>query len=316
MSLDKVDVICLGQAVVDCITRGAKEVQEQNLALRAESIRLSTGGDAVNESFVLAGMGYKVDLACGLGADLAGDILLREAKRKGVGVSRIVFPPGLDTPIANLMVSEDGSRRSVNSLATMLEGYIPDPSCVKGARIVSLASLFRAPLDQKDVVCDIIRSAHDDGAVICADTKLPTFRKLSLADLEEVLPLIDYIFPNEKEAAYHTGESDFTKAADVFHGYGIKNVIIKAGPQGCYFSPLHQDGMFFEAIPVKAVDTTGAGDNFVAGFISGLLEGEAPLECCRRALLQAAKSIQHIGAVDSMKSRSFPGSDHVKDRIF
>ena len=166
MSLDKVDVICLGQAVVDCITRGAKEVQEQNLALRAESIRLSTGGDAVNESFVLAGMGYKVDLACGLGADLAGDILLREAKRKGVGVSRIVFPPGLDTPIANLMVSEDGSRRSVNSMATMLEGYIPDPSCVKGARIVSLASLFRAPLDQKDVVCDIIRSAHDDGAVV------------------------------------------------------------------------------------------------------------------------------------------------------
>ena len=99
-------------------------------------------------------------------------------------------------------------------------------------------------------------------------------------------------------------------------GEQFKNVIIKAGPQGCYFSPLHQDGMFFEAIPVKAVDTTGAGDNFVAGFISGLLEGEAPLECCRRALLQAAKSIQHIGAVDSMKSRSFPGSDHVKDRIF
>ena len=143
MSLDKVDVICLGQAVVDCITRGAKEVQGQSLALRAESIRLSTGGDAVNESFVLAGMGYKVDLACGLGSDLAGDILLREAKRQGVGVSRIVFPPGLDTPIANLMVSEDGSRRSVNSKATMLEGYIPDPSCVKGARIVSLASLFR-----------------------------------------------------------------------------------------------------------------------------------------------------------------------------
>ena len=307
MSLDKVDVICLGQAVVDCITRGAKEVQGQSLALRDESICLSTGGDAVNESFVLAGMGYKVDLACGLGSDLAGDILLREAKRQGVGVSRIVFPPGLDTPIANLMVSEDGSRRSVNSKATMLEGYIPDPSCVKGARIVSLASLFRAPLDQKEVVCDIIRSAHDDGAVLCADTKLPTFRKLSLEDLKEVLPLIDYLFPNEKEAAYHTGESDFSKAAAVFHGYGIRNVIIKAGGQGCYVSTAHEEGKLFEALPVKAVDTTGAGDNFVAGFISGLLEGETPAECCRRALIQAAKSIQHIGAVDSMEKPFISG---------
>ena len=117
----------------------------------------------------------------------------------------------------------------------------------------------------------------------------------------------DYLFPNEKEAAYHTGESDFSKAAAVFHGYGIRNVIIKAGGQGCYVSTAHEEGKLFEALPVKAVDTTGAGDNFVAGFISGLLEGETPAECCRRALIQAAKSIQHIGAVDSMEKPFISG---------
>ena len=112
---DKADVICLGQAVVDCITRGAKEAADQKLALCSESIRLSTGGDAVNEAFVLAQMGYKVELACGLGEDLAGDILFREAARRSVGITRITRVPQMDTPVANLMVSEDGSRRSFNS---------------------------------------------------------------------------------------------------------------------------------------------------------------------------------------------------------
>ena len=316
----KPDVVCIGQAVVDCITRGAKEAPDQKLALRAESVHLSTGGDAVNESFVLAGLGYDVHLVCGLGQDYAGMILLEEAKRRGVGTSRIQVIEGMDTPIANLIVNEDGSRRSINSRATMLEAYTPDESAVRDASIVSFASLFRAPLDQKDIVCRLIRAAHEDGAVICADTKLPTFRKLTLEDLKEVLPLIDYIFPNEKEAAYHTGEEDFARAAEVFHGYGIRHVIIKAGPLGCFVSvdegagrggcrsgslsgsgegtsAAHRETFYIPALSVQAVDTTGAGDNFVAGFISGLLEGEDLNGCCTRAMRQAAMSIRHIGGV-------------------
>ena len=293
---DKTDVICLGQAVVDCITRGRENAPDGKLAQRADSIRLSTGGDAVNESFVLAGMGINAELVCGLGNDLAGTIIMGEARRRGVGTERISIVEEMDTPVANLMVSADGSRYSVNSRATMLPGYLPGADAVKGARVVSFASLFRAPLDRKETIISLIRSAWEDGAVICADTKLPTFRELTLADISEVLPMVSYIFPNEKEAAFYTGEDSFPRMAEVFHSCGIKNVVIKAGAQGCFMST-GKDSFSLPALPVEAVDTTGAGDNFVAGFISGILEGDGPHRCCERALAKAAESIQHMGAV-------------------
>lgn len=302
MTEKKTDVICVGQAVLDCITRGQDQTVEGDPRKKpvtvAESIHLATGGDAVNESFVLAGMGVNTQLVCVLGKDLAGDILYEEARRHNVNTDRITRSDQLHTPVANLMVGKDGSRYSINSKATILPGYTPDSAAVKGARIVSFASLFRAPLDQADVIKRLIRSAHEDGALICADTKLPTFRETSLEDLKEILPLIDYIFPNEKEAGYYTVESSFEKMADRLLSFGIRHVVIKAGAEGCYAAS-GKERFLVPARKVPVVDTTGAGDNFVAGFLAALLEEKSFRDCCIRGTEQAAKSIQNIGATQN-----------------
>lgn len=297
MAGKKTDVICIGQAVVDCITRGAKDYADVP-SMQADSITLSTGGDAMNEAFALASFGHSVEVVCGLGDDLAGQILRSEAERRGVGTGRITVVPGMHTPIANLMVRGDGSRFSYNSPATKLEGYLPSEENLKGARVVSFASLFRAPLDDPAHVRSLLQAARDSGAVIAADTKLPTFRRCSLEDWKELLPLIDVIFPNEKEAAYYTGENQYEKMAEVFHGYGISDVVIKAGPEGCYASS-RGCRQLFPALPVPVVDTTGAGDHFVAGFISGILENADFETCCRKGLACAAECIGHSGAVRS-----------------
>ena len=292
--MKKIDVICTGQAVIDCITRGQEADPHKPNVYRAERISLSTGGDAVNESFNLVKMGHAVRLVCGLGNDPAGSMLLAEAERRGVDTSGVTVDENLVTPIANLMVRKDGSRFSVNSTATRLDGYIPSPEAFAGARIVSFASLFRAPLDQPEPVKRLIRAAHEAGALVCADTKLPTFRNICLADLAEVLPLVDYIFPNEKEAEFHTGEKDFSAMAEKIHSLGIKNVIIKAGPEGCFASL--QEGEFRLPAPkVPVVDTTGAGDSFVSGFLSGLLEGISQADCLKKALDCAGACVQHMG---------------------
>ena len=291
------DVLCVGQAVIDCITRGQEEKPYKENVWRAESIRVSTGGDAVNESFALSSMGHRVSLVCGVGNDLAGSILLSEAEKRGICTKGVTVSDSLTTPIADLIVRMDGSRYSINSGATKLEGYTPDPSVLResGAKIISFASLFRAPLDDPETVRELVRAAHDAGAVVCADTKLPTYRAMSLADLADVLPLIDYIFPNEKEAAYYSGKEQYADMAAVFRSYGIKNVIIKTGPEGC-IADLSGDIFSLPPLPVPVVDTTGAGDNFVAGFLSGLLKGSSPEKCLESALAQAAVCVQHIGA--------------------
>ena len=287
-------VLCIGQAVLDCITRGKELTPYKPNVYRAETIRLHIGGNAVNESTALAAMGIDAAIACGLGHDVAGDLLFNALNAAGVDTSRVSRPP-IDTPIANLQVSLDGSRVSVNSNATRLEGYRVDPSVVKGAKLVSLASLFRPPLADFDVIRALIQAAKAEGAVLCADTKLPLTGDLTLEPLRDVLPLIDYIFPNEKEAAYYTGKTSLPDMARVLNDQGLRNVIIKADPEGCYVSG--EGGAYpLPAVPVEnVVDTTGAGDNFVAGFIAALLKNEPLRACAEAGLQQAARAITHTG---------------------
>ena len=293
---ERTDVVCIGQAVLDCITRGREKDQARPNVYRAQDIRLSTGGDAVNESFNLAAMGFRTRLVCGLGNDLAGGVILSEAKRRGVDVSGISVMEELTTPVANLIVGMDGSRHSINSTATMLSGYAPSAEVTGNARIVSFASLFRAPLDQAGIIRKLITAAHENGAIVSCDTKLPTFRETALDELRDVLPYIDYIFPNEKEAEFYTGETEFPAMAARLRSYGIKNVIIKAGPEGVYASL--QDGEYvLPAIPVKTVDTTGAGDSFVSGFLAGILGNNSGYECLQAGLERAAMCVQHMGGV-------------------
>ena len=109
-----IDVVCIGQAVLDCITRGKESSPYRPNVYRAESIRLHTGGDAVNESMALAGMGFQTAIVCGLGWDIAGNLIENELARAGVNIAGIRRIEGMDTPIANLQVAKDGSRISVN----------------------------------------------------------------------------------------------------------------------------------------------------------------------------------------------------------
>ncbi len=288
------DVICAGQAVLDCITRGREAEPYKPNVYRADTIRLHPGGDAVNESMALAGMGFSAAAVCGLGRDIAGDIVASELEKAGVFTGR-VRRANLDTPIANLQVARDGSRISVNSGATRLEGFQIDPEDLKGARVVSFASLFRPPLADLERVAALVRAARESGAVVCCDTKLPLDDSLRMEGLGEALGLIDYIFPNEMEATYYSGEAEFPAMARALHRLGIRNVIIKAGPQGCYVSG-PGEAFALPALPVEnVVDTTGAGDNFVAGFLSGILRGGGLRTCAELGLRRAAEAITHTG---------------------
>ncbi len=292
------EVICIGQMVVDCITRNRQITSTRKNVYVADSISLHPGGDALNEARSLSRLGHKVRIVGVVGPDAAGQLLLSVLEKNKMLADGISVDPSLVTPVANLLVAENGERESINSPATKLGSWQPDPQVFSGsgAKILSLASLFRAPLDQPEPVIRLIRRAKEEGMLVCADTKLPTYRSIGLDDLEEILPLIDYIFPNENEAEFMTCQKDFRRMAEALHDRGIKNIIIKAGGQGCFVR--EENGSFYQvpALPVEAVDSTGAGDNFVAGFLSGLLQDKPISECCRIGTRNAAECVQRQGA--------------------
>ena len=144
--------------------------------------------------------------------------------------------------------------------------------------------------------------AKENGQIIVADTKLPNFRFLKLEDIKDSLPLIDYITPNEDEARYFSGKEDPEEMADVFLGFGIKNVIIKLGGKGCFFKN-EKESFLLPPCNIIAVDATGAGDNFVAGFTSEILRGASNKDALRFANACGAICTTAVGAATALKSR-------------
>jgi len=104
-----------------------------------------------------------------------------------------------------------------------------------------------------------------------------------------------------EEAVMLSGRKDPKEICDVFLEMGAKNVVIKNGEDGCY---VHKNGKLIDTPPYKcnAVDTTGAGDSFCAGFITGLIKGLTIVECGKFANAVGAHCVMEKGATTGIKS--------------
>ena len=297
------DITCVGMALVDSIIRDFDPEPVTSTGYQALSSSLNVGGEAVNEAIAAAKLGLKTRILCGLGQDVAGEIILNSLKKHGVDTELIVTSP--QTPITTMFVDHAGNRKSIINEAHRYN-FHPEKynSALKDSKVLVLGSLFRAPFDDADVLYSVVINAHEAGQIIIADTKLP--KSLGLRDIAASLPLIDYITPNEDEARYLTNkevqEQEPEEMANVFLNYGVKNVIIKLGAKGCYFKN-ENEKYTIPGYKINAVDATGAGDNFIAGFVSELLRGATIENALKFANACGAICSTSVGAGTALQNR-------------
>ncbi len=297
------DHLSIGTDITDCILRGFDPEPVSSYGYTAESCGLSAGGEGVNVSVAASGLGLRTAILCSLGRDGAGRIIEKALLENGVDCTRIVREEGTVTPVTVIFVGEDGNRKSITNLAHKYN-FRPDRhgEAIGKASAVALGSLFRAPFNDPEVVLEVVRKAKASGATVYADTKQPNFVRLGLEDLKDSLPYVDYIFPNEAEAKLYTGKEDPEEMAEVLLSYGVKNAVVKLGENGCLFR--NAEGSFrLPAYRVDTVDATGAGDNFLAGFISEKLRGADDLSALRFACACGAICATAVGASGAIRSR-------------
>ncbi|MBE6016414.1 MAG: carbohydrate kinase family protein [Lachnospiraceae bacterium] len=297
------DCICIGTALVDSIIKGFDPDPVSASGFRADSGSLNPGGEAVNGSIAAAKLGMKTSILCHLGNDGAGELVRLTLEENGVDTQLIVRSDEHATPVTTMFVNEDGTRKSITNSAHRYnfhpERYV---SCLADTRAVILGSLFRAPFDDPEIIHSVLSAAKEHGTLTVADTKLPNFIFLKLADIAPSLPLIDYITPNEDEAKYYTGKEEPEEMADVFLDAGVKNVIIKLGGRGCFFKNAN-GSIALPAYEINAVDATGAGDNFIAGFVCELLRGADVSGALMFANACGAICTGAVGAGTALKNR-------------
>lgn len=297
------DIVFIGTAILDSVIKGFDPEPVSAAGFCAESGSINAGGEGVNGSEAAAKLGMSSALLCFLGKDQAGDLIKAELEKHGVDTGFIVRPDGHPTPVTTIFVAEDGNRRSITNSAHRYN-FHPEqyPEALRGAKAVVLGSLFRAPFNDPEVIKAVVTEAGANGSLVFADTKLPNFVKLSLDDISDSLPLIDYITPNEDEAKYYTGETEPEKMADVFLAKGVRNVIIKLGGRGCFFKN-SEESMMLPAYGVDTIDATGAGDNFMAGFVSELIRGSSVKDALTFASACGAICTTAVGTGTALKDR-------------
>lgn len=293
------EILILGAAIGDVLVYPANAEMMHSPSTPAR-VRVSTGGDALNEATVLARLGHAAALGTTLGADDMAKLIEAHCAHEGIRLIARVKKE-IDTGVNVVLVGEDGERRFITNPQGSLRRLSPEDArailntdAFSECRMLCLASMFVSPeLSLADMEA-LFAHARAAGKIVCADA---TRRKNgeTLLDAAGALSLLDYFFPNAEEVRLLTGADDDREAARRLVGAGVKNAVIKRGDAGCLIANAAGE-IAVPAYQTSCVDTTGAGDTFSAAFQAALLEGRGLAECGAFACAAASVCVEGLSA--------------------
>ncbi len=302
--------VCFGVACLDLLVPGLDPADFSKETIRVGDFGYSTGGDAVNEAVTLAKLGHAPILMSVLADDAMGRVLTDLAKARGVDMSGVKPAREHQTAVSIVCVHPDGERNFIvnNGSDNEIGADTVDWEKASEARVFCVGSAYGAK-GLTECLPEVLAKAKVLGLTTCVDIMIGSeYVGLEAeADPGAFLRFADYVFPNLSEARYLTGESEPDAMAAKLLAMGAGCVVLKDGANGCCLYRKAGGAIlrktFVPAIRCEVVDTTGAGDNFLAGFAAGLLEGLDEEACARLGTATASASVRYLGAA-GLQSRA------------
>ena len=253
----------------------------------------SYGGKGANQAVAVAKIYGEADMIGAVGCDEFGKLLKanlesNNIKTEGVKIAETNSGVAVITVCGgdNHIILDGGANDTVSP--AWIDANI---NLIKNADIV----IFQLEIPMETIIY-AAKKAKEFGCKVLLNpapaAKLP----------EELLLFTDIIIPNEHEAAIITGKTDETEALKALWNDGKRTVIITLGEKGS----LYNEGTEIKsqkAFPVKAVDSTAAGDSFIGGFCSMIAEGKTMEEAVRFATSVSAITVSRPGAGASIPTR-------------
>ena len=268
------DVLSLGIYVVDVLGRPIDEFPEKGKLVLFDELEIHTGGCANNTAIALTRLGLSAGAMGKVGTDAFGDLILQKLRDNGVDTGGMQQDPGSSTSFTFVAVASDGERtfyHYIGANGELCEADL-DWEVIKSAKILHIAGALVMPRFDGAPMANVLQKAKTLGITTSLDTAYDATGKW-METLEPCLPYVDMFMPSIVEAQQLTGLSDAREIAQFLRrNYGIHTIAIKMGEDGSYVSTPEREH-FATAYPVTAVDATGAGDAYVAGFLAGTLMG-------------------------------------------
>ncbi|MDC2970106.1 ribokinase [Candidatus Pelagibacter sp.] len=290
-----VDITVLGIFVADISFSGEK-IPSTGETILGDSYNIGPGGKGCNQAIAISRLGGKVNFITKLGNDSYGKLAINNLKKDNIDISNIIISNKHKTGVAGIHVDRNTGKNAI----TVVRGA-PESLTIKeiNINIIKNSKIFLTQLEiPLDVTFHCLKKAKEESLINILNPAPAC--KLS----NDFFKLVDYFTPNETEAEFYTGikinnKNDAKESAKKLYEMGIKNVIITLGEKGLYFFNGKEE-IYMEAIQVKAIDTTGAGDAFNGGFSFALLKGKKIKDCLEFANKVAGLSTTKLGAGDSM----------------
>ncbi len=289
-------IVVVGSLNMDLVLR-APQIPAPGQTILASHFQMLPGGKGANQAYAAARLGAQVSMVGKVGYDLFGDRLRANLTAAGVDVSQIRSTQSAPTGAACITVDAHGQNAIVVASGA---NFAWSPNEAESLRPIFRGASFalfqfETPLE---FVAAVLAIAKSEGVQTILDPA--PAQPLS----QQILDHTDYLTPNESEAAFLTNlqSNNPTDTAQALHAIGARQVILKLGPQGAFFS----SGAITHHSPapqVEAIDTTAAGDTFNAALAVTLSEDQ-PIEAAMRfANRAAALSVTRPGAQSSAPTR-------------
>lgn len=289
------DVAVVGEIYADHIFSGFKRWPAPGEEVHAEHYLRELGGGAVNTACGLARLKRRVRL---IGLIGEADRAWFKTRLQGFGLSA----DGLRSDDLNTGMTVSVSTKEDRSFYTYVGANrrlaeLLEEAAVRAELITARHVHFAMPL-AADIAKRLFPLLRKAGCTTSLDVGFSPDWLRDPAN-QWTCHAVDYFFPNQSEAQVLTGD----ESAEAFRNWAssmdIRHGVIKLGAAG---AATIVNGELLRVPPpqVDAVDTTGAGDAFDAGFIDGVLNGEPIEECLRRACICGALCTTRVGALEAL----------------
>jgi len=290
----KLDITIAGEINLDLILYGLPEQMPMERELLASDFAITLGSSSAILAHNLAALGTKVGFVTKVGDDSFGTIAMDYLRERGVDLASV--RTGVKSGVT-LVLPHESHRHMLTYPGTISELRFEDLDLdyLASARHFHLSSLF-LQLELLPDVPELFRRMKASGLTTSLDTNDDPDDRWD-GNLEKVLPHVDILLPNQREAMKMAGVDDIETAL-VRLAEKVETVVIKLGASGAV--AIHGGRRFSApAIPVTVVDAVGAGDSFDAGFLHEFLRGSDITSCLAYGNLCGALSATGRGGTEA-----------------
>jgi fructokinase len=305
------DVVCVGEALVDFLPEeSGRRVRE------VTAWRPCVGGSLANVSVGLARLGARSAYVGVLGEDEFGHFLRERLAAEGVDVSRLRQTAEAKTGLVFISLDARGERsfsfyRTLSAERLLGERDV-DPSFLGRARVVHCGTNSLLLPEAREAMLRTVETGRAAGRIVSCDPNLRLHAweepEVLRALLGRLLPRCTVVKLSEEEVSFATGRADAEEALRHLAGEGVLLPVVTLGAAGAAFL-WRGEVVRVPAPRARVVDTTGAGDGFVAGFLYGLTRRYADVTALAGASREelealatfacgvAARVVEQVGAV-------------------